>query len=284
MGVRGLLGHCLEHKSECVEFVDIVEVAKEQGSIKILVDFNAFIYYIMEQFWKKMAAVNNNQFHKFTGGEYATLDAYLTKLITNLRSCGIHLVMYVDGAKGSSKTTMERKLQTWTDQHSKNMWKMRDNLNVIAGYKQIADFSDDSRILPVLLKIQMFETFRMCNCEVVHCTAGEADYVLAHNLMIHPQPFAILGNDSDFCIFKDCRFIPHELFDTNNDMKLGGSQKMPEKPQRLRVGVIHSHQVASLLQVGATLEPRFMVTSVIQPHCHYGHAGTIPNHLHKSKV
>ena len=244
------MGHCLDHKSECVEFVDIVEVAKEQGSIEILVDFYAFMRHILQRFWKTMAAVTNNPFLQLMGGEYATLDAYLTKLITDLRSCGIHLVMYVDGAIGSSKTTMERKLQTWTDRRSQDMWKMRDNLDVIAGYKQIADLPDDSSVRPVLLEIQIFETLKVCNCEVVHCTAGEADYVLARNLMIRPQAFAIVSNDSDFCIFKDCRFIPCQLFDTNNDMKLGGMQRMPEKPQRLRVGIIHSHQVASLLQVG----------------------------------
>ena len=258
------MSHCLKHKSECVEFVDIVEVAKEKGSIEILVDFNAFMYYIMERFGEKMAAVGNNQFHKFMGGEYATLDAYLTDLIIGLRSCGIHLVIYVEGPKGNSKTTMESKLQTWMYRHSKNMQKMRDSLDVIAGDKQITDFSDDSLIRPVLLEIQMFETFKMCNCEVVRCPVGEADYVMAHNLKIRPQAFAILDNDSDFCIFKDCRFISYKLFDRNNDMKLGGMQRMPEKPQRLIVGVIHSHQVASLLQVGTTLEPR-----------NYGHPGTV---------
>ena len=278
------MGHCLYYKSECVKFVDIVEVAKEQGSIEILVDFYAFMYYIMQRFWKTMAAVNNNPFLQLMGGEYATLDAYLTNLIIDLRSCGIHLVMYVDGAVGSSEKTMERKLQTWKDRRSQDMLKMRDNLDVIAGYKQITDFSDDSLILPVLLQIQIFEAFKMCNCKVVYCTAGEADYVYAQNLMIRPKAFAIFSNDSDFCIFKDCRFIPCQLFDTNNDMKLGEMQRMPDKPQRLRVGVIHSYQVASLLQVGATLGPRFMVTSVVQPRCHYGHPGTVPNHLHKSKV
>ena len=282
MGVRGLLGYCLEHESECVKFVDIVEVAKEQGPIEILVDFYAFIHHIMQRFWKTMAAVDKNPM--LMGGEYAILDAYLTNLIIDLRSCRIHLVMYVDGAKGSSKTTMERKLQTWKDRRSQDMRKMRDNLDVIAGEKQITDMCDDSLILPVLLEIQIFETFKICKCKVVYCTAGEADYVLAQNLMIRPKAFAIFSNDSDFCIFENCQFIPCQLFDTNNDMKLGEMKRKPEKPQRLRVGVIHSHQVASLLQVGTTLEPRFMVTSLIQPPCHYGHRGTVPNYLHKSKV
>ena len=186
------------------------------------------------------------------GGEYATLDAYLTKLVTDLWSCGIHLVIYVDGARGSSETTMERKLQTWKDRQSQSLQQIRDNLDVLVGCKQIADLSDRSSIRPVLLEVQMFETFKACDCEVVYCAAGEADYVLVRNLMIRPDAFAILSNDSDFCIFRDCRFIPCQLFDTNNDLMLGGTQRMPEKPERLTVGVIHTHQVATLLQVGSS--------------------------------
>lgn len=249
MGVRGLLGYCLDHKSECVRYVDIVEVAKEKGIIEILVDFYAFMHYVRQRFWRTMTTVNNNPFMRLMGGEYAALDTYLTKLIADLRSCGIHLVMYVDGARGSSKTTMERKLQTWKDRYSQDMQKLRDNLDVIAGYKQTTDLSEDSAVRSVLLEVQMFETFKACNCEVVQCTAGEADYVLARNLMMRPQAFAIFSNDSDFCIFKDCRFIPCQLFDTNNDLRLGGMQKLPEKPQQLTVGVIHSSTVATLLQL-----------------------------------
>ena len=253
MGVRGLLGYCLDHKScECVKYVNIVEVAKEKGAIEILVDFYAFMHYVLQRFWRTLTTVNNNPLLRLMGGEYAAFDAYLTKLVTDLRSCGIHLVMYIDGARGSSKATMDRKLQTWKDRYSQDLQKMRDNLDVIAGYKQISDLSEDSAVRPVLLEVQMMETLKACECEVVQCTSGEADYVLARNLMIRPQAFAIFSNDSDFCIFRDCRFIPCQLFDINNDLKLGGMQQLPEKPQQLTVGVLHSSAVASLLQVGAT--------------------------------
>ena len=265
MGVRGLLGYCLNDASDCVTYVDLVEVAKEKGFIEVLVDFYAFMHHVVQRFWTTLSAVNKNPFLRLMGGEYATLDAYLTKLVTDLRSCGIHLVIYVDGARGSSKTTMERKLQTWKDRQSQSLQQVRDNLDVLVGCKQIADLSDHSSVRPVLLEVQMFESFKACDCEVVYCAAGEADYVLVRNLMIRPQAFAILSNDSDFCIFRDCRFIPCRLFDTDNDLMLGGMQRMPEKPQRLTVGVIHTHQVATLLHVGTSeLEHQFLNTVVFK--------------------
>jgi hypothetical protein len=63
-------------------------------------------------------------------------------------------------------------------------------------------------------------------------------YIIAKALHDRPHAYAILSNDTDFCIFKDSRFIPSELFDTCHDRKLGYRGDLPEKPSRLMTVVI----------------------------------------------
>ena len=87
----------------------------------------------------------------------------------------------------------------------------------------------------------------LCSCEVVQCCAGEADFVIARN-MRRPKAYAVISNDSDFCVFKDCRFILNELFDLENDLQLGTPQ-IPEKPVRLRCSIISSQKVIESLGV-----------------------------------
>ena len=90
-------------------------------------------------------------------------------------------------------------------------------------------------------------SFSYIRCEVVQCSVGEADYVIARN-MRRPKAYAVISNDSDFCVFKDCHFIPNELFDLENDLQLGTPQ-LPEKPIRLRCSMISSQKVVSSLGV-----------------------------------
>ena len=81
----------------------------------------------------------------------------------------------------------------------------------------------------------------------MQCYTGEADLVIAKN-MGRPKAFAVLSNDSDFCVFKDCRFVPNDLFDLENDLQLGAPH-LPEKPLRLRCAVISSEKVVQSLGV-----------------------------------
>ena len=103
-------------------------------------------------------------------------------------------------------------------------------------------------IRAVLFEIQVRHTFSQLGCEIHHGIAGEADYIIAKTLHDRPHAYAILLNDSDFCIFKDSRFIPLELFDTCHNMKLGYPGDLPEKPLRLMTGVITTSKVMKCLR------------------------------------
>ena len=50
MGIRGLLSHCLEHRQQCSNVVDLVEIAQQKGGIELLVDFYSFEH-LLVSFW-----------------------------------------------------------------------------------------------------------------------------------------------------------------------------------------------------------------------------------------
>ena len=244
-----MLSYLLEHREQCVEYVDLIGVAQQQGGIEILCDFYSFEHLLLRKFWKSLEGVSGNQFIRILGGEYRNLDAYIQKLVTDLQSLGIKLVMFVDGGKGTSKIVTEQKLDTWKVRHEKDVEKLTDLMQVYNGTKRIDELPDTTSVRPVLLEVQIFASLKQSNCEIVQLPAGEADYAIARNLNLRSKAYAVMSNDSDFCIFKHCQLIPNELFDLHNDLKLAGPQALPEKPVKFMCGIISSERVVNLCQV-----------------------------------
>ena len=174
----------------------------------------------------------------------------MTKIFKDLRSLDIELVMFIDGAKGSSRKGTEQKLETWKQRHYRDMTKMQDLLDVLNGTKQIEDVPDTTSVRPVCLEIQVLQSLRNCECQIVQLASGEADYVLAKNLRVRPKAYAVISNDSDFCLFENCLFIPNDMFDMKSDLQLGSDKQwLPEQPIRLVCGAIASKKVMRMLEV-----------------------------------
>lgn len=247
MGVYGLLSHCLQHRDQCVEYVDLVEVAASKADgIEILCDFYCLEHMLVESFWRSLWLLSQNSCIEILGGEYSSLGEYVSKLICDLQSLKIRLVMYVDGAKGTMVHGLHQKWDTWENRHHRDLAKMRERLNVLrTGHGLKEPFTDNFR--PVLLEVQLMETLKQCGCEVVHCVSFEADLVLAKNLASRPSAFAILSNDSDFCVFDNSCFIPFDLFDVKGNLGLGTNQRLPTKPSSLEVGMMTSKKVWSFM-------------------------------------
>jgi hypothetical protein len=51
MGVKGLMSTILRRQEECVDFMDLVEVARQKGGIEILVDYYSFQNFIIQKIW-----------------------------------------------------------------------------------------------------------------------------------------------------------------------------------------------------------------------------------------
>ena len=263
MGVGGLLSYCLENKASCSETVDLVKVAQQRGGIELLVDFYSFEHFLLKNIWKTLSGLAGNEFLRILGGEYGAIDAVLTKLVKDLQSLEVHLVFFIDGAKGSSSVGTTQKLDTWKSRHKNDVKKIHDLLDVLKGKRLMKNIPDTTSVRPVLLEVQVVEALKSCNCEIVQCPMGEADFVIARNLVQRPKAYAVISNDSDFCIFEKCGFIPHELFDVSGDLHLGQKRLLPEKPVRLNVGIITSEKVAQSL--GA---------SILSPYSHHISTGT----------
>ena len=251
MGVFGLMSHCIQRKEECVEYVDILQVAEEKkGGIQLLVDFYSFEHLLLRSFWSSLSSCSGNLHLRLLGGEYGALDVFISKLIKDLRSLNIELVMFIDGAKGSSRAGTEQKLETWKNRHFRDMNKMYELLDVLNERKNIETVDESISVRPVCLEMQIRETLKENHVEVVQLASGEADYVLARNLELRSKAYAVVSNDSDFCIFENCRFIPNDLFDTRKDLQLGSAvQWLPEKPMRLECGIITTTRVVQMLGV-----------------------------------
>lgn len=249
MGVQGLLGTCLRRQDECTEIVDLIEIAAQRQGIEILVDFYSFQHCILSAFWAAITKLRGNFYLRILGGEYKSLRQYITRFIEALKEKGISLVFYVDGSRGSSQKGLDQKIDTWLQRTSDDVAKLADILEVCHGSIDMVDLPEDTKIRPVVLEDEVISTVKQCGCELHQCPVGEADIVIAKSLRDRQHAFAILSNDTDFCVTVGGRFIPFELFDIDKDMRLGEPMVAPSYPRKLRVKVITCEKVISMLQL-----------------------------------
>lgn len=245
MGARGLLSQCLRNQNRCCTFVDLVKVAREENGVDILVDYCCFVMWIYGKFIHNLIYRTRNDLLTFYGGEYSSFSLYVSSLIKNLQSVNIYLTFLIDGVEGSCNETRKRKLDTWLYRSSSTPDAMKEMLSLYNKEKSLEDV--ESYILPRLYEMVLFSALTECGCKVVHF-AGEADAKIAKRLL-DSKAYAVFTNDSDFCIFNDCRFIPFELFDIYNDMKLENCGEFPKKPLYLQVGLISNKKVKEMLAV-----------------------------------
>nr|XP_022344001.1 uncharacterized protein LOC111137058 [Crassostrea virginica] len=138
-------------------------------------------------------------------------------------------------------------METWMKRHHRDVDNLNEVINVCRGSKEMADLEEDVFIRPVCLEIQIIETLVSCGCELIQSVTGEADFMIAKALHERNKAFAIWSNDSDFCIFDKCRFIPNDLFDMCNGLQMGLPIEVPVKPESLWCGIISNERVKNML-------------------------------------
>ena len=250
MGVSGLMRYVLDSKVDLCLFVNLADIALKYQS-ELLVDFYAFEHYILSNFFSRLSKCSQNPYLKLLGGEYGALDAFVSKVISDLRQLGLELIFFIDGGKGSSRQARS-KFHEWKNRHFNDLKRLSVLMDAAKYSENVCQIPKDTWTRPVLLEVQVLHTLRRCNCEIVQVSSGEADFVLYEALQSRPKAYAILSNDSDFCIFENCTFIPIDLFDINHDIfDESPDDWLPKAPHRLMCGTIASENLASLLGVTA---------------------------------
>lgn len=248
MGIKGLLSVILEQKAECTETVELLHFAKQRRGIEILVDFYSFEQFIAQNLWKSLGAFKNNKYLGILGAEYAAVDTYVSKMVSDLKSLGIELVFYIDAGKGSSYSETDLKFDTWKNRYYSELRKKQEILQVCAGQMRVTDLDEDTAIQGVLLEIEFVHAIRRVGCEIIQIPVGEAAYWIADQLLKRRKAYAVLSDDSDFCIFKNCRFIPNDLFDIGDNLGLTKPFFLPRKPKQLMCGIITPSSVQQLFK------------------------------------
>ena len=134
MGVKRLWTFLQENEKDIVQKVDLVPIAKfYENRLKLLVDFDNFVYPLMHMFWDALHNLTGNHALALCGGEYDLLDTFLKNYIEALRSVNIEMVFYFDGGKGSSEVDTQQKMQTWESRHYQNQKRLVETFENIKG-------------------------------------------------------------------------------------------------------------------------------------------------------
>lgn len=250
MGVHGLMTYLLENQQECSEIIDLIQIAKERDFIEILTDFYSFQHFALRQFWAGLCKLQQNKYLPILGGEYESQNKFFTDLICDLQKARIHLVFFVDGAKGSSKEQASQKMTTWRYRQQQDVERVEHFMNICKGQMNDDPFRNTQLLLPVLSETDMLCTLKKSGCEVMFCPSGEADSEIAQAFAKRPHAFCVLSNDTDFCIFPDCKVILEHLFDISGYLGLDlPNRDERQKPEKLTCALFSSKKLMQNLGV-----------------------------------
>ncbi|XP_059147218.1 uncharacterized protein LOC131934962 [Physella acuta] len=250
MGVSRLWSYLKANESSVLTEVDLVQVAKEYpGGMKLLVDFYCWEHFIARCLRESLIEVTGNPHLVFSGGEYKLMHEFLTNLIQEFRNVNIELVFYLDGAKGSAHFSTKHKLNTWKKRYFEEQRRLVRCFEYLRGQIPVSEIDRDHLTRPCLQEVQNVLTIQEAGCEIHLRVSGEADFALAKRMVEDDRVYAILSNDTDFCIFPNCVYLCLDYFDIHNDLGLRLNTLKPQRPEKLICGVIHTESIMRLLKL-----------------------------------
>jgi hypothetical protein len=94
--------------------------------------------------WTGLSQYRSNEFLRLCGGEYGTIEEYITKFVQDLKSLDITLVFFVDGGKGTCTETTRQKLDTWINRLYQDVERLNEIMDVCRGVTSIKNWCNDS--------------------------------------------------------------------------------------------------------------------------------------------
>lgn len=239
MGVRGLTTYIDEHNQSCVKVVDLIQIAKER-KVELIVDFYSFIGFLLPEMYRNARAYYGNEYLAIPGGDYCLYHHWIMRIAEDLRNAGIVLVFYADGPVGASLSHKESKMPMLKKRHEESVQKMLNYLDICNKTSSIDGVRMEDSLWPLLYEgktyrisqslffctfnetcftVQIVASLREAGFEYHRLAFGEADYVLMQAFK-NRGAVAVLSNDSDFAIFRDCVWMPLKYFDMENSLKI----------------------------------------------------------------
>lgn len=171
---------------------------------KLIIDGNGFLFYILNYYEKqrnKLPPVERKH-----GGDYYEIYKRVKEEIKMFLTAGITPIVYWDGKKRRLKLhTDKKRRQEILDAETKLFEYCIDG----------AIYNENEYPLPVLAKYQIRYVLKDFNVKEVFCLE-EADHVIAKHSSDNANCF-IYGNDSDFFLFKDARYVIFGSFFTQEE-------------------------------------------------------------------
>ena len=128
------------------------------------------------------------------GGDYGRLEALVTQSITRLQKAGYRITVYKDGDKRRMKAHERRRRL----KQRRNEWVSLEDWAKSASGRPTVDFPR-----PVLASKSFYNCIKRLGVKIVDCEE-EADQPLAKASGV------VLADDSDFMVFRKCRYVPLE--------------------------------------------------------------------------
>ncbi|KAK0061631.1 hypothetical protein Bpfe_009013 [Biomphalaria pfeifferi] len=249
MGVHNLWSYFMQNVTETVAYFDLIELAKSYPEkMNILIDFFSFEHFLVEKFLARLGKADIDSLI-YAGGEYKLMDRTLRCLILELRRVNIEPIFYLDGAKGSADISTKQKMQRWKNKYVESQKCLQNVFFYLRGERPLTDVNLSRLTRPCLQEMQHVLTLKELNCKVVSRVSGEADYMIAKDLMENQNAFCVLSNDTDFTIFPDSVLLPQDMFDISFQLGQGLSSFEPRVPENLICGIIRTENVMNLLKL-----------------------------------
>ena len=209
---------------------------KQMQSPVLLVDFQAFSFWILESFEDEISS-----------WDFQTVSTLAWNFVEQLRHHGVEVILVDDGARGSSgKEEMEAKLEEWQK-------RAEEQVRDVRKLKEYLDKTGMERPK----KLQRVSLFTMALRHGLHkahaelrLREGEADPILAAELIDH-RTIGILGNDTDFVLMKHGKFCHLDNLDKTRWLP----KEWPTQKCQLKLPLWTRQQLATTLEVSEQVLP-----------------------------
>lgn len=260
MGARGLLNYLRTHRdarSRSFSLASRADDIKGGGKAVIVCDFISVIMWLLGWFHEGMVKGRFFSLYSYIyGADFEEYTKRILGFVEALEHIKVHPVFFVDGPRGSTRSDMEAKLQTWLTRQSAKESACSQVVKFCEYDPKHTTLSHRSG-LRILFLHHIVQVLQKTGAEVVICN-GEADRFMAEYARKNPNTCGILTTDTDLTMMAGCTTLHCKFFDREDTLKL----KLPVinvKPDDIRCEMIEPDRLARSLGIHVNCLPALSI-------------------------